>query len=82
MCHDEKKPFVPWADCDHPEAAADEDARWKWGLTENYVDGATVALAEDALPTRANRGIVSKTGDSVDVSRDSAEGIGRKGRSA
>ncbi|MFC6836986.1 hypothetical protein [Halomarina ordinaria] len=42
-----KLPFAPWADHDHPEADEDEDARWKWGLTENYVDGDTVALAED-----------------------------------
>jgi len=46
MGHVEKKPFAPWADRDHPEAAPDEDARWKWGLTENYVDGETVAMAE------------------------------------
>jgi len=47
MGHVEKKPFAPWADRDHPEADPDEDARWKWGLTENYVDGETIALAED-----------------------------------
>ncbi len=47
MGHVEKMPFAPWADRDHPEAAPDEDARWKWGLEENYVDGATVAMAED-----------------------------------
>jgi len=42
-----KLPFAPWADRDHPEADPDQDARYKWGLTENYVDGETVALAED-----------------------------------
>jgi hypothetical protein len=47
MGHVEKKPFAPWADRDHPEADPDEDARWKWGLTENYVDGETIAIAED-----------------------------------
>ncbi|MFC7155186.1 winged helix-turn-helix transcriptional regulator [Halomarina halobia] len=47
MGHVEKRPFAPWADRDHPDADADEDARWKWGLTENYVDGETVAIAED-----------------------------------
>ncbi|WP_232703505.1 hypothetical protein [Halobacterium wangiae] len=47
MGHVAKKPFAPWADRDHPEADVDEDARWKWRLTENYVDGETVALAED-----------------------------------
>jgi len=46
MGHVEKKPFSPWANRDHPEAAADEDARWKWGLSENYVDGETVSMAE------------------------------------
>jgi hypothetical protein len=43
----EKMPFAPWGDQDHPEADEDTDARYKWGLTENYVDGDTVALAED-----------------------------------
>jgi len=47
MGHVEKKPFAPWADRDLPEADPDEDARWKWGLTENYVDGGTIAIAED-----------------------------------
>ncbi|WP_216824801.1 hypothetical protein [Salinigranum rubrum] len=46
MGHVEKKPFAPWGDRDHPDADTDEDARWKWGLTENYVDGETVAMAE------------------------------------
>jgi len=44
---DSKQPFSPWADRDHPEADADDDARFKWGLSENYVDGDTVAIAED-----------------------------------
>lgn len=43
----EKLPFSPWGDRDHPEADADTDARYKWGLSENYVDGETVAIAED-----------------------------------
>ncbi|MHC3439558.1 hypothetical protein ACYJ1Y_16070 [Natrialbaceae archaeon A-gly3] len=42
-----KQPFAPWADRDHPDADPDEDARWKWGLEENYVDGETIAIAED-----------------------------------
>ncbi|WP_254766523.1 hypothetical protein [Salinilacihabitans rarus] len=46
MGHVEKKPFAPWADRDHPDADPDEDARWKWGLEENYVDGETIAMAE------------------------------------
>jgi len=47
MGHREKKPFAPWRDRDHPAADGDEDARWKWGITDNYVDGPTVAMAED-----------------------------------
>lgn len=47
MAHVGKQPFAPWSDRDHPEADADEDARWKWGLNGNYVDGETIALAED-----------------------------------
>ena len=43
----EKMAFSPWADRDHAEAAPDEDARYKWGLEENYADGDTVAIAED-----------------------------------
>jgi len=46
MGHREKKPFAPWADKDHPEADADEDARFKWGLEENYRDGEAVAKGE------------------------------------
>jgi len=44
---DTKLPFAPWGDKDHPEADAESDARYKWGLSENHVDGATVAIAED-----------------------------------
>jgi len=44
-----KLPFAPWGDRDHPEADPDQDARYKWGLTENYVDGETVALARTTL---------------------------------
>jgi hypothetical protein len=43
---DAKRPFAPWGDRDHPEADDDKDARYKWGLTENYVDGETVGMAE------------------------------------
>jgi len=58
MGHVEKKPFAPWADRDapapctkdeHAAATTDEcdcDARWKWGYTENYADGETIAMAE------------------------------------
>ncbi|WP_436933673.1 hypothetical protein [Halovenus marina] len=46
MGHQDKKPFAPWADRDHADADADEDARWKWGLTENYLDGPGIAKAE------------------------------------
>ncbi|QLD88310.1 hypothetical protein HWV07_04380 [Natronomonas salina] len=47
MGHVDKKPFAPWGDRDHPDADSDEDARWKWGITDLYRDGETVALAED-----------------------------------
>jgi hypothetical protein len=55
MGHVGKKPFAPWSDSDHPDADPDEDARWKWGIQENYVDGETVAMAEvdDRLDGRA-----------------------------
>ncbi|PGF16168.1 hypothetical protein CP556_08615 [Natrinema sp. CBA1119] len=46
MGHVEKKPFAPWADRDHPDADPDKDARWKWGITDNYGDGETIAMAE------------------------------------
>ncbi|WP_265108238.1 hypothetical protein [Halosolutus halophilus] len=56
MGHVEKKPFAPWGDEDAPaecdkeghETAAecDCDARWKWGYTDHYVDGETIAMAE------------------------------------
>ena len=41
-----KLPFSPWADRDHPDAEDDKDARYKWGLEENHVNGDTVAKAE------------------------------------
>lgn len=47
MGHVGKQPFAPWAERDHPDADPTEDARWKWGLPENYVDGERVAMAED-----------------------------------
>nr|NHX41995.1 hypothetical protein [Haloarcula sp. R1-2] len=43
----EKMPFSPWAERDHPEADPDKDARYKWGLSENYADGETAGMAED-----------------------------------
>jgi hypothetical protein len=57
-----KQPFAPWADRNHADADDDEDARWKWGLSENYttldettewverdprVDGRTFMLTDD-----------------------------------
>lgn len=57
MGHVEKKPFAPWGDRDAPapcnkegHTTADKcdcDARWKWGYTGHYVDGETVAMADD-----------------------------------
>jgi len=41
MGREGKRPFAPWGDRDHPEADADDDARWKWGLEENYAGGET-----------------------------------------
>ena len=46
MGHRDKRPFAPWGDRDHPEATSDTDARYKWGLSENYVDGDTIAIGE------------------------------------
>ncbi|WP_423744753.1 hypothetical protein V5735_01540 (plasmid) [Haladaptatus sp. SPP-AMP-3] len=57
-----KQPFAPWANRDHPEAASDEDARWKWGITDNYVDGETVALGEDD-PRLAGRVFIQREDD-------------------
>jgi len=46
MGHRDKRPFAPWGDRNHPEATSDTDARYKWGLSENYVDGDTIAIGE------------------------------------
>ncbi|WP_135806195.1 hypothetical protein [Halorussus marinus] len=56
MGHVDKKPFAPWGDRNAPAecsedghdtaATCDCDARWKWGYTDHYVDGETVAMAE------------------------------------
>lgn len=58
----DQKPFAPCGDRDHPDAAPDEDARWKCGLTENYVDGTTVAMAEDD-PRLDGRAFLQQHGD-------------------
>ncbi len=42
-----KKPFAPWGDANPDDAEPDDSPRWEWGRTENYVDGETVAIAED-----------------------------------
>ena len=59
MGHVDKKPFAPWGDRDyrapctkdeHEAGTTDEcdcDARWKWGITDHYVDGETIAMVED-----------------------------------
>jgi len=39
----EKIPFAPWGDADHPDGEADN----KWGIHDMFVDGDTVAIAED-----------------------------------
>jgi len=44
---DGKLPFAPWGDTDPDDATPDDSPRWEWGRTENYVDGDTVAIAED-----------------------------------
>ena len=43
----EKIPFAPWGDASHPDGEPDKDARYKWGIHDMFVDGETVALAED-----------------------------------
>ena len=48
--HGKKNPFAPWADSDHVEADPDDDARWKWGLTDNYADLATAREWADKHP--------------------------------
>ena len=47
MGHRDKRPFAPWGVRDPPGVAADKDGRYKWGLSENYVDGEEIAMAED-----------------------------------
>ncbi|SNR48038.1 MarR family transcriptional regulator [Halorubrum vacuolatum] len=47
MGHRDKRPFAPWGDQDHPEAAPGVDARYKWSLSENYLDGEEIAVVED-----------------------------------
>jgi hypothetical protein len=42
-----KLPFAPWGDKEPDDADPDDSPRWEWGRSENYVDGETVALAED-----------------------------------
>jgi Uncharacterized conserved protein len=47
MGHVGKKPFAPWGDANPPDAEPDDSPRWEWGRHENYLDGETIAMAED-----------------------------------
>ena len=58
----EKTTFSPWADADHADVPADEDARYKWGIEDNYVDGDTVAIGEDD-PRLGGRVFVQRDSD-------------------
>jgi hypothetical protein len=50
----EKMPFAPWGDRDHSDAEPDVDARYKWGLSENYVTGDSTGVCScNRTPTRS-----------------------------
>jgi hypothetical protein len=51
MARKGKKPFAPWADADHPDAAAADDARFKWSITDNWADKETVDEWVDKVPS-------------------------------
>lgn len=61
--HGEKTPFAPWADEDHPEAEPEKDARYKWGLAENYTDSETVAEWVEKDPRLAGRVFIQRESD-------------------
>lgn len=42
MGHLRKRPFAPWGDADHPAGDDESDARFKWSITANWADKATV----------------------------------------
>jgi hypothetical protein len=58
MCaagNDGKQGFAPWADSDHPDATAEDDARWKWSLPANWTDLATAREWAEKHPPTADR---------------------------
>ena len=42
MARKGKMPFAPWGDADHPDGEDGKDARYKWSITDNWADKATV----------------------------------------
>ena len=57
-----KLPFAPWGDAEPEDADPDDSPRYEWGRTENYVDGDTVAVAEDD-PRLDGRVFLQRDGD-------------------
>lgn len=58
-----KTAFAPWGDRNHPDGEEGKDARWKWGIEDNYVDGATVDdwIVQD--PRIEARAFIQQEGD-------------------
>jgi hypothetical protein len=52
MCRipEQKHSFAPWGDRNHPEGEEDKDARYKWGLKDNYADLETARKWNDKHP--------------------------------
>jgi len=58
-----KQAFAPWGDADHSDADPDKDARWKWGLADNYADGPTVDEWLDKDPRLTGRAFIQRESD-------------------
>ena len=59
----QKRPFAPWGDSDHPEADDDTDARWKWGLRENYVTGGQLESKMEQSSSIEHRAFIQQVDD-------------------
>jgi len=58
-----KQAFAPWGDRNHPDAPADKDARWKWGVEANYADGETVDTWIEKDPRLTGRAFIQRESD-------------------
>ncbi|EMA53860.1 hypothetical protein C451_08775 [Halococcus thailandensis JCM 13552] len=61
----QKRPFAPWGENDHPEADDDTDARWKWSLEANYVTGGKLESELEQSSSIEHRAFIQQVDDPI-----------------